>query len=731
MKIYILLMLLIVTTLQLNCQWKESDNPIEKKGLGSFYFFFGDIYETTGLSINKYANGNKHTLADSFITNIGSYKILQYGDTLFMSVSDNWYKGNGLFYPKTKTFHKSTDKGFTWTYIADLPSAANNYYIYKDKIYITAGIKILIYDPKTSIWDTLITNHLIDNIAFKNDTLVGIRSVDQGTSYYNDVNFSFDGGKTWEVRNKFLPSQLFIRDVAVLDSVVLIGTQAGIFRSGDMGQRWFPSMKGVDLLTSSSIYEIKQSEGVFYFVAEHGVYYSTDTGLNWILFDKIPKNFQIDLFRVSNDTICYTGNNGYDKESAYSTDGGNTFNKLEKDTNVDINDIIKNENKYYYLTNNYLYSSDEFAKDYKRIDGNSFFENEKKYLNRYLKKSKNNLYVLKTYNSENLLARSTDNGENWNYVSIGDSNQYELIRYAISNDILYVSTNAGVLTSTDYGDNWNFLKTGNDSLDAYIGGSVKYYEDGDIIYLYHDNLLLKIKDKKVINLLSEKSEINKMILQHKIKSLIANGEKLFFTTGGKITYNSTDGGGSFNKVESNIAVNASNIASYDDVYFSASRDAVYYTLDLGKNWQNITSGIKAVDIVSIYSIFAYDNLLILPCLNLYYRSISDLKATSVEVRDNIHTSFFFLNDVYPNPTNNITNISFYTDKTKVTNEDNIDLYNLSGLKINKNNYKVLSINQEDFKTIISIDISGLQNGLYFLGINYGSEIKYCKVIKSK
>ena len=40
MKIYILLMLLIVTTLQLNCQWKESDNPIEKKGLGSFYFFF-------------------------------------------------------------------------------------------------------------------------------------------------------------------------------------------------------------------------------------------------------------------------------------------------------------------------------------------------------------------------------------------------------------------------------------------------------------------------------------------------------------------------------------------------------------------------------------------------------------------------------------------------------------------------------------------------------------------
>ena len=167
-------MLLIVTTLQLNCQWKESDNPIEKKGLGSFYFFFGDIYETTGSSINKYANGNKHTLADSFITNIGSYKILQYGDTLFMSVSDNWYKGNGLFYPKTKTFHKSTDKGFTWTYIADLPSAANNYYIYKDKIYITAGIKILIYDPKTSIWDTLITNHLIDNIAFKNDTLVGI-----------------------------------------------------------------------------------------------------------------------------------------------------------------------------------------------------------------------------------------------------------------------------------------------------------------------------------------------------------------------------------------------------------------------------------------------------------------------------------------------------------------------------------------------------------------------------
>ena len=498
-----------------------------------------------------------------------------------------------------------------------------------------------------------------------------------------------------------------------------------------MGQKWLPSMKGVDLLTSSSVYEIKQSEGVFYFVAEQGVYYSTDTGLNWILFDKIPKNFQIDLFRVSNDTICYTGNNGYDKESAYSTDGGNTFNKLEKDTNVDINDIIKNENKYYYLTNNYLYSSDEFAKDYKRIDGNSFFENEKKYLNRYLKKSKNNLYVLKTYNSENLLARSTDNGENWNYVSIGDSNQYELIRYAISNDILYVSTNAGVLTSTDNGDNWNFFKTGNDSLDAYIGGSVKYYEDGDIIYLYNDNLLLKIQGNKVTNLLSEKSEINKMILQHKIKSLIANGENLFFTTGGKITYNSTDGGESFISNASNIAMNGYNIASYDGMYFCTTRDAVYYTTDLGENWQSLTSGIKTVDLVSIYNIYAYDDLLILPCSNTYYQSISELKATSVEVKDNLHSSFFILNDAYPNPTNNTINISFYTDKSKSIYEDNIDLYNLSGLKINKNSYKILSINNDNFKTIVSIDISGLQNGLYFLGINYGSEVKYCKVIKSK
>lgn len=724
-------MLLIVTTLQLNCQWKESDNPIEKKGLGSFYFFFGDIYETTGLSINKYANGNKHTLADSFITNIGSYKILQYGDTLFMSVSDNWYKGNGLFYPKSKTFHKSTDKGFTWTYIADMPSAAYNYYIYKDKIFITAGMKILIYDPKTSIWDTLSTNHLIDNLAFKNDTLVGINSVDQGTTYNNDVNFSFDGGKTWEVRNKFLPSQLFIRDVAVLDSVVLIGTQAGIFRSGDMGQRWFPSMKGVDLLTSSSVYEIKQSKGVFYFIAKQGVYYSTDTGLSWVLFDKIPKDYDVEFFSISNDTICYSGGNGSTDESAYSTDGGKTFNKLEKSIPVDINDIVKNENKYYYLTNDYLYTSDEFGKNYQSINGNGFFDSEKKYTNMNFKKYKNNLFVLKTFKSENLLASSTDNGENWKYINIGDSNQYKMTRFAISNDILYVSTNAGVLTSTDYGDNWNFLKTGNDSLDAYIGGSVKYYEDGEIIYLYNDNLLLKIQGNKVTNLLSEKSEINKMILQHKIKSLIANGEKLFFTTGGKITYNSTDGGGSFNKVESNIAVNASNIASYDGMYFCTTRDAVYYTTDLGKNWQNITSGIKAVDIVSIYSIFAYDNLLILPCSNTYYRSISELKATSVEVRDNIHSSFFILNDAYPNPTNNTINISFYTDKTKGIYEYNIDFYNLSGLKINKNSYKVLSINSDNFKTTVSIDISELQNGLYFLGINYGSEVKYCKVIKSK
>src|SRR5690606_21024292 len=107
---------------------------------------------------------------------------------------------------------------------------------------------------------------------------------------------------------------------------------------------------------------------IFYFVAEQGVYYSTDTGLNWILFDKIPKNFQIDFFRVSNDTICYSGGNGSTDESAYSTDGGKTFNKLEKSIPVDINDIVKNENKYYYLTNDYLYTSDEFGKNYQSIN---------------------------------------------------------------------------------------------------------------------------------------------------------------------------------------------------------------------------------------------------------------------------------------------------------------------------------------------------------------------------
>ncbi len=82
---------------------------------------------------------------------------------------------------------------------------------------------------------------------------------------------------------------------------------------------------------------------------------------------------------------------------------------------------------------------------------------------------------------------------------------------------------------------------------------------------------------------------------------------------------------------------------------------------------------------------------------------------------------------YPQPTNNIVKIDTYWDSALPFTEEHIEIYNLTGIKINTTNK--LSIQKEsNYNGQIIWDASNQQPGIYILKINHGTETRVRKIM---
>jgi hypothetical protein len=100
---------------------------------------------------------------------------------------------------------------------------------------------------------------------------------------------------------------------------------------------------------------------------------------------------------------------------------------------------------------------------------------------------------------------------------------------------------------------------------------------------------------------------------------------------------------------------------------------------------------------------------------------------TTELGNNTTTSLVDINkeakfSLYPNPAKNNTNINFYSNKHQ---ELEISLFNVIGKEIDKIKVNVLLGNNN-----ISLDVTSLKNGVYFININK-LEGKSIKLIVTK
>ena len=185
-------------------------------------------------------------------------------------------------------------------------------------------------------------------------------------------------------------------------------------------------------------------------------------------------------------------------------------------------------------------------------------------------------------------------------------------------------------------------------------------------------------------------------------------------------HKSTDKGNSWSSIAGdlpNMAVNAVVILPHqnDSILFVATDGGVYGTVNGGTNWHRVGDNMPVVPVYDL----VYDSLKRKLVAGTYARAMHSISIDSLlphlinKIRTPIYSGDF---NIYPNPT---------SDYLMVELENNTDyrveIRNMEGKKIKQFEIK----NRDRYR----VDLTDLEPGLYFIGIEGEGNIFYRKVIK--
>lgn len=517
----------------------------------------------------------------------------------------------------------------------------------------------------------------------------------------NGIFISTDNGENWDKINSGLAN---ITTIEIIDSVLFIGTQFGLYCSRNFGYGSLESA-GLDEIPVSSItgndtllfigtYEsgvyrfssidsnwinlglqynyissIKLSNDVvFVGSVENGVFYSTNYGTDWINTN-LPASVQT-LF--ANDTIVVAGTvvGGY----IYITlDFGQNW--LIRQPNIAVNaTIVLGENIYVGVTRDGILRSSDYGLNWEIVNqgitGNitSCARND------------NDIIVGTAFNGVYI---STDNGDSWRSINkniyqvnsltsrdsiiiAGSTNQifYSLNKgetwsnssffdgqincLNITDTDTYLGSTNGVYVSSNYGETWNNL-----NFPGFPGYRTVFmiFAIGDTLWVGSQNGVYLTSDNGIhwqyIGLgnyyITAISKINDNLLAGTL-----NGD----------LYLSSDNGTNWELINQNLQINnrIASISSVDTSYIICIKEfGVYISSVNNYYWVDANSGLL---FRNTNFLFSNDSYLFVGTGtgSIWRRPISDLTHTSdtepIVIKD------YSLRQNYPNPFNPSTNISY-------------------------------------------------------------------------
>ena len=526
---------------------------------------------------------------------------------------------------------------------------------------------------------------------------------------------------------------------------IFAGTSSGVYKSEDGGYTWTKKNDGLHFVQGEyeydyQVYKMMQYEDIFYGIATppsaYGQFfsekaylvYSTDFGESWKFSEKFNYDHPTD-FEIFNNKIILASENGL-----FATD--KDLKTIESMLNDTLNGSTVLE---IYLQDNYLYATKykNFLYSKKLTDDKwTLVNDDNLYYNiniTALNIHKDNIYFVNEYKN---LYVSNDLGKTFRRVTDNQSLSMSTILtiYIDEKDVVYLGTNNGIYYSIDYGNKWEKYSPESISQTVYsllkIGDTLFIGTDKNGLYRTSDNgqtvqqLTLNQKHPEIqindIKYIDNNLYLGTKIYSDSFKGITVNGEGIFF---------SSDMGNTWEKRNQGLpdSLEIVSIAEYGDYIFVGTTwyGAIFYSSDQGQSWLPLNKGYAGY---SLYKLSIYEGILYAASSAGIYSLNLKNWITGVDKLEK--RNYFYSYDVYPNPAKEKVTANIYWDKTLDINNAEVGIYDIYGNKI-ESQENIEIIQESDWTGKLVWNCSGIPAGTYFIRIQYGTQDRVIKLLRTE
>jgi len=745
MKIFFIF---LITISPLLSQWKEQERPISLYRLNNIAsgsdFLVGSLDDPyfsfdNGETWEKRTNGlpEKRGIIE---------KIIVDNDFIYI-------KSMSTIINPIEFFYYTKDKGLNWLKVGEYQDYSNSKILRDIKVKNNI-IYVLPFSYRSVIksidfgetWDTLglwdKNINYMNYLDVKNDTIVVADAGAIGSSgpVNSGVIVSIDGGKTWEKRNNGLGLGN-ITCLKIHKNNIFVGTKDGFYFSENFGESY---KRAGSIIYNTYINEIEIVDDTVYIATEFGLFKALNLWKEWVEIPQFKLQFVNDIHYKRNNLFVSSRDRDYSNYYSYLSQDKNHFKQLNFIKESTLSDFLLDYPNLYFstynFTQNYIYSKS-------KIDDNNsiiYDENLTKGLYSLSKYNKSIIARIVSFSSKgdnNQIILSSNNGVSWKTIKLNNEKINIRTVLLLKEDTIFVASNDSLYISSDFGENWGIFKTEdfvvNENLSKIINikrinGKIYFYGSGRILetddQLSYWKPLLNITHNEYNREIFNISKFRNSIFSISFKGNLVEPSTIDFSR-------STDEGKTWENIENRFNdyndIRFLNVYNIEDYVFVGTTSGVFYSKDNGDSFEEINDGISNSAMSNGKEFYIYDDKLVY-CSGggIFHRDLEELGITLTSVEKTEQRNYLYTFPPFPQPTKQEVKISTYWDSALPFTADDVEIYNLAGIKINTENK--LSINKEtNYKGHIIWDTSGEQAGIYIVNIKHGTETRMQKVMVEK
>lgn len=397
---------------------------------------------------------------------------------------------NNFIYAANDTFYKSTNNGFDWIKI-NVGTASNKVKTIADfgnNIYIGTTEGVFLSEDFGENWISINNGLTGQSIIHITININGFLYVATGS---NGIYRSTDNGENWNTVNNGLGNYYMKTLTHNSSGTLFAGNYVGFYKSTDYGENWIPS--GTGLTARPNALGVNSNDHLFAVCGTNGgAFRSTDNGDNWVQINNGLENTDLISIVISSSGKIYAGD--YSKGVYCSDDNGESWtNYLGSYPTLRVNDMGNNVSEIVYAgTNEGLLRTTDYG-----ITWQPFNQGLNDYAFISSMAIDDAAYFYAGLGGGGL-ARSTNNGDNWEKIECELSNIQINCFFPAQNNQLFAGTAGnGIFLSTNNGLNWvnrnsgltdlnvySILKLSNGDMFIGTGGGLFYSNDNGLNWAY-------------------------------------------------------------------------------------------------------------------------------------------------------------------------------------------------------------------------------------------------------